>query len=123
MTRHWPRCWRPSAPSTAGRTYLIRDEVTSAEIELWVALVRLDTVHRHHLDAVAVQSIAGHPALWSYARRPTAHPAFGAHLDLDGMDRRHHAQCRGPEAAGSAVQILDRAAHSARWPFHLVDRR
>ncbi|MGW2485628.1 glutathione S-transferase family protein [Streptomyces sp. NPDC001606] len=97
-----------------GRTYLIRDEVAAADVELWVALVRLDTVHRHHLDAAAVQRIAGHPALWSYARRVTAHPAFGAHLDLDGIDRRHHAQCRGLEAAGSAVQILDWAAHSAR---------
>ncbi|MCL6671983.1 glutathione S-transferase C-terminal domain-containing protein [Streptomyces panaciradicis] len=96
------------------RAYLIRDEVTVADVELWVALVRLDTVHRHHLDAAAVQRIAGHPVLWSYARRLTAHPAFGAHLDLDGIDRRHHAQCRGLEAAGSAVQILDWAAHSAR---------
>ncbi|MFE7858012.1 glutathione S-transferase C-terminal domain-containing protein [Streptomyces sp. NPDC057403] len=96
------------------RAYLIRDEVTVADVELWVALVRLDTVHRHHLDAAAVQRIAGHPVLWSYARRMTAHPAFGAHLDLDGIDRRHHAQCRGLEAAGSAVQILDWAAHSAR---------
>ncbi|WP_458247352.1 glutathione S-transferase C-terminal domain-containing protein [Streptomyces sp. MAI_2237] len=96
------------------RAYLIRGEVTLADVELWVALVRLDTVHRHHLDAAAIQRIAGHPVLWSYARCLTAHPAFGAHLDLDGIDRRHHSQCRGLEAAGSAVQILDWAAHSAR---------
>ncbi|NUR68368.1 MAG: hypothetical protein HOQ47_21655, partial [Streptomyces sp.] len=47
------------------------------------------------------------------------HPAFGAHLDLDGIARRHHARCRGLEAAGSAVQILDWAAHTA----HVVERR
>jgi putative glutathione S-transferase len=81
---------------------------------LWVTLVQLDTVHRHHLDASAVQRIAAHPALWAYARRLAAHPAFGAHLDLDGIARRHHAHCRGLEAAGSAVQILDWAAHAAR---------
>ncbi|BFO17350.1 glutathione S-transferase C-terminal domain-containing protein [Streptomyces sp. KM77-8] len=97
-----------------GRTYLIRDEVTAADVELWVTLVELDTVHRNHLDASAVQRVAGHPTLWAYARRLTAHPAFGAHLDLDGIERRHHARCQGLEAAGAAVRILDWAAHAAR---------
>ncbi|MBE8477261.1 glutathione S-transferase C-terminal domain-containing protein [Streptomyces justiciae] len=102
-----------------GREYLIRDQITAADVELWVTLVQLDTVHRHHLDASAVQRIAGHPELWAYARRLAAHPAFGTHLDLDGIARRHHARCRGLEAAGSAVQILDWAAHTA----HVVERR
>ncbi|MFE5215682.1 MULTISPECIES: glutathione S-transferase C-terminal domain-containing protein [unclassified Streptomyces] len=96
-----------------GRTYLIRDEITAADVELWVALVQLDTVHRNHLDASAVQRIADHPALWAYARRLAAHPAFGGHLDLDGIGRRHHARCQGLEAAGAAVQILDWATHAA----------
>ncbi|MES5817896.1 glutathione S-transferase C-terminal domain-containing protein [Streptomyces sp. RG80] len=97
-----------------GREYLIRDQITAADVELWVTLVQLDTVHRHHLDASAVQRIADHPVVWAYARRLAAHPAFGAHLDLDGIARRHHAHCRGLEAAGAAVQILDWAAHTAR---------
>jgi len=97
-----------------GRTYMIRDEITAADVELWVALVHLDTVHRNHLDAAAVQRIADHPVLWAYARRLTAHPAFGAYLDLDGIERRHNARCHGLEAAGAAVQILDWAAHAAR---------
>lgn len=97
-----------------GREFLIRDQITAADVELWVTLVQLDTVHRHHLDAAAVHRIAGHPTLWAYARRLAAHPAFGAHLDLDGIASRHHAHCRGLEAAGSAVQILDWAAHAAR---------
>ncbi|MEU6142021.1 glutathione S-transferase C-terminal domain-containing protein [Streptomyces sp. NPDC047081] len=96
-----------------GRTYMIRDEITAADVELWVALVQLDTVHRNHLDAAAVQRIADHPALWAYARRLTAHPAFGGHLDLPGIERRHHARCQGLEAAGAAVQILDWATHAA----------
>ncbi|MEU3982349.1 glutathione S-transferase C-terminal domain-containing protein [Streptomyces sp. NPDC026672] len=95
-----------------GRTYVIRDEITAADVELWVALVQLDTVHRNHLDASAVQRIADHPTLWAYARRLAAHPCFGTHLDLDGIERRHHARCHGLEAAGAAVQILDWAAHS-----------
>ncbi|MFE9437997.1 glutathione S-transferase C-terminal domain-containing protein [Streptomyces sp. NPDC006602] len=96
-----------------GRTYLIRDEITAADVELWVALVQLDTVHRNHLDASAVQRIADHPTLWAYARRLAAHPAFGGQLDLGGIARRHHARCQGLEAAGAAVQILDWTAHSA----------
>ncbi|MFG2790972.1 glutathione S-transferase C-terminal domain-containing protein [Streptomyces sp. NPDC048419] len=106
-----------------GRTYLIRDEVTAADVELWVALVQLDTVHRHHLDASAVQRIAAHPALWAYARRLTAHPAFGRHLDLDGIELRHHARCRGLEDAGAAVQILDWARYAGCQQVHSVDRR
>ncbi|GGU29325.1 glutathione S-transferase C-terminal domain-containing protein [Streptomyces violascens] len=97
-----------------GRAYLIRDEITAADVELWVALVQLDTVHRNHLDASAIQRIADHPTLWAHARRLAAHPAFGGHLDLDGIERRHHARCHGLEAAGAAVQILDWAAHAAR---------
>ncbi|MFK4144886.1 glutathione S-transferase C-terminal domain-containing protein [Streptomyces sp. NPDC004065] len=96
----------------AGRQYLTGDHLTAADVELFVCLVQLDTVHRHHLDARAVHRVAGHPALWAYARRLAAHPAFGAHLDLDGIARRHHARCRGLEAAGAAVQILDWTAHA-----------
>ncbi|MFF0853011.1 glutathione S-transferase C-terminal domain-containing protein [Streptomyces sp. NPDC003280] len=106
-----------------GRTYLIGDGITAADVELWVALVQLDTVHRNHLDASAVQRIADHPILWAYARRLAGHPAFGGHLDLDGIERRHQARCQGLEAAGAAVRILDWAAHTSSEPFHLVDRR
>ncbi|MGW4568890.1 glutathione S-transferase C-terminal domain-containing protein [Streptomyces sp. NPDC004561] len=99
-----------------GEEYLVDDRLTGADVELWVSLVRLDTVHRCHLDASAVHRIAGHRALWAYARRLTARPAFGRHLDLDGIARRHHGRCRGLEAAGAAVQILDWAAHAAEAP-------
>ncbi|MFC3572665.1 glutathione S-transferase C-terminal domain-containing protein [Streptomyces yaanensis] len=95
----------------ARQEYLLGDRLTVADVELWVSLVQLDTVHRWHLDAAAVHRLADHPHLWAYARRLAAHPAFGAHLDLDGIARRHHANCRGLEAAGAAVQILDWAAH------------
>ncbi|MFF7352133.1 MULTISPECIES: glutathione S-transferase C-terminal domain-containing protein [Streptomyces] len=97
----------------AGEEYLVDDRLTAADVELWAALVQLDTVHRCHLDASAVHRIAGHGALWAYARRLAAHPAFGRHLDLDGISRRHHGRCRGLEAAGAAVQILDWAGHAA----------
>ncbi|GHI03296.1 glutathione S-transferase [Streptomyces cellostaticus] len=100
----------------AGEEYLVDDRLTAADIELWVTLVQLDTVHRCHLDASAVHRIAGHPALWAHARRLAAHPAFGSHLDLDGIARRHHGHCQGLEAAGAAVQILDWKRHTTDSP-------
>ncbi|GGW34868.1 glutathione S-transferase C-terminal domain-containing protein [Streptomyces griseoloalbus] len=99
--------WRLSS-----REHVLDGELTLADVRLWVTLVQLDTVHRHHLDAAAVDRITDHPRLWAYARRLAAHPAFGSHLDLDGIARRHHAHCRGREAAGAAVQIVDWAAYA-----------
>ncbi|MDT9686228.1 glutathione S-transferase C-terminal domain-containing protein [Streptomyces sp. TRM76323] len=97
----------------ATRDFVLGDEPTAADVRLWVTLVELDGVHRRHLDAAAVHRIADHPHVWAYARRLAAHPAFGPHLDLEGIARRHHAHCRGLEAAGEAVQILDWAVHVA----------
>ncbi|MEU5208625.1 glutathione S-transferase C-terminal domain-containing protein [Streptomyces sp. NPDC020742] len=95
------------------RDHVVGGELTAADVQLWVTLVRLDTVHRWHLDAEAVHRIADHRRLWAYARRLAARPAFGSRLDLDGIARRHHARCRGREAAGAAVQIVDwTAAHT-----------
>ncbi|MFD9440665.1 glutathione S-transferase C-terminal domain-containing protein [Streptomyces sp. NPDC060006] len=100
----------------AHQGFVLGDEMSAADVQLWVTLVQLDTVHRLHLDAAAVHRIAGHQHLWAYARRLAAHPAFGRHLDLDGIARRHHAHCRGLEAAGAAVQILDWVTHIADGP-------
>ncbi|MGW5132136.1 glutathione S-transferase C-terminal domain-containing protein [Streptomyces sp. NPDC004135] len=95
-----------------GREYLLGDGPTLADVQAWATLLQLDTVHRHHLDAEAVHRITGHRRLWAYARRLAAHPAFGSRIDLDGIVRRHHAHCRGREAAGAAVPIVDWAAYA-----------
>ncbi|MFJ4681825.1 glutathione S-transferase C-terminal domain-containing protein [Streptomyces sp. NPDC091377] len=97
----------------ARRPYLLGERLTAADVVVWVTLLQLDTVHRHHLDAAVVHRVADHPALWEHARRLTAHPAFADRLDLDGIARRHQAHCQGLEGAGAAVQILDWAAHAA----------
>ncbi|MEU8777403.1 glutathione S-transferase C-terminal domain-containing protein [Streptomyces sp. NPDC048606] len=95
----------------AADPYVLGAELTAADLSVWVTLVQLDTVHRWHLDAEAVFRVTDHPRLWSYAGRLAAHPAFGSHLDLDGIVLRHHARCRGSEAAGAAVRIVDWAGH------------
>ncbi|MEU9859981.1 glutathione S-transferase C-terminal domain-containing protein [Streptomyces sp. NPDC047971] len=87
--------------------YVLGDAVTAADVSVWVTLLQLDTVHRWHLDAGAMERVADHPALWAYARRLAARPAFGRHLDLDGIASRHRAHCRGQEAAGAAMSIVD----------------
>ncbi|GAB2926124.1 glutathione S-transferase C-terminal domain-containing protein [Streptomyces mayteni] len=91
----------------AAGPHLLGDALTAADVHLWVTLVQLDTVHRWHLDAEAVHRIAAHPRLWAFARRQLANPAFAGQLRLDEIERRHHHDCRGLEAAGAAVQIID----------------
>ncbi|GGT78928.1 glutathione S-transferase C-terminal domain-containing protein [Streptomyces lateritius] len=101
-----------SLERTLGRhRYVLGEDITAADVVVWVTLVELDTVHRRHLDAAALDRIAAHPALWAYAQRLAAHPAFGRRLDLDGIASRHRAHCRGREAAGAAMSIVDWRAY------------
>jgi putative glutathione S-transferase len=93
--------------------FVLGGTLTAADLYLWTTLVELDTVHRWHLDAAAVHRIADHPRLWAYARRLLAEPAFGSLLRPDDIARRHHHRCRGLEAAGAAVQIIDWTAAPA----------
>ncbi|MEU9856569.1 glutathione S-transferase C-terminal domain-containing protein [Streptomyces sp. NPDC047974] len=94
----------------AGRSYLLGDAPTLADVHVWCALVRLDTVHRWHLDAEAVRRVAGHRALWAYAQRLASRPEFARHLDVAAVLRRHRAHCAGREAAGAAIGIVDWSA-------------
>ena len=91
----------------AGRPYVLGDAPTLADVHVWGALVQLDTVHRWHLDAAALERVASHRALWAYAQRLAAQPAFARHLDVEAVLRRHRAHCRGREAAGAAIRIVD----------------
>ncbi|MGW8354502.1 glutathione S-transferase C-terminal domain-containing protein [Streptomyces wedmorensis] len=90
--------------------YVLGDAPTAADVHVWVTLVQLDTVHRWHLDAAAMDRVAGHPALWAYAQRLAARPEFARHLDIDAVLRHHRAHCRGREAAGAAIRIVDWSA-------------
>ncbi|MFJ9823244.1 glutathione S-transferase C-terminal domain-containing protein [Streptomyces sp. NPDC101160] len=91
----------------ARHPYVLGDTPTAADVTVWVTLVQLDTVHRWHLDAAAMERVAGHAALWAYAGRLAARPEFGRHLDVEGLLARHRAHCRGQEAAGAAMRIVD----------------
>ncbi|MFG2580080.1 glutathione S-transferase C-terminal domain-containing protein [Streptomyces malaysiensis] len=56
--------------------YALGDELTAADVDLWVALVQLDTEYRPLLDADAAHRVSRHGRLHAYARRLHAHPAF-----------------------------------------------
>ncbi|NGO13979.1 glutathione S-transferase family protein [Streptomyces sp. HC44] len=104
----------------ASQEYVLGDQLTVADVQLWVTLLHLDTAHRCHLDTAVAHRIAEHPHLWAYARRLAARPAFGPHLDLDGIARRHHVHCAhcrdtgaaDAEAAGAPVRIVNWAAYA-----------
>lgn len=89
----------------AAGPYLLGDALTAADVDLWVTLVHLETVHRLHLDADAVHRIGAYDRLWAYVRRLRAHPAFGGNLCPEHMARLHRATCRGPESSGAAVAL------------------
>ncbi|MFF7443095.1 glutathione S-transferase C-terminal domain-containing protein [Streptomyces sp. NPDC008122] len=94
----------------AHHPYVLGDAPTAADVHVWVTLVQLDTVHRWHLDAAAMDRVAAHPALWAYAQRLAARAEFARHLDIDALLRRHRAHCRGREAAGAAIRLVDWSA-------------
>jgi putative glutathione S-transferase len=85
--------------------YVLGDELTAADVDVWVALVHLEAVHRLHLDADAVRRIAHHDNLWSYVRRLHGRPAFRRNLRPDHVARLHRLACRGPESSGAAVPL------------------
>ncbi|WP_030757605.1 glutathione S-transferase C-terminal domain-containing protein [Streptomyces griseus] len=99
-----------------GRPYLLGADPTLADVHVWGALVQLDTVHRWHLDATVLHRVAEHRALWAYAGRLAVHPAFARHLDVAAVLRRHRAHCKGREAAGAAIGVVDWAGAAGPRP-------
>lgn len=85
--------------------YLLGDDPTAADVELWVTLVHLDAVHRLHLDAETVEEIARYDGLWAYVRRLHRHPAFHGNFRADHMTALHRLVCRGPQGSGAAVAL------------------
>ncbi len=71
-----------------GQRYLMGDQVTEADIRLYVTLARFDAVYYSHFKC-NLRRITDYPNLWGYARDLYAIPAFGGNT-LFGQIKRHY---------------------------------
>jgi putative glutathione S-transferase len=92
----------------AGRRYLFGDQITEADLRLWVTLARFDSVYVTHFKA-NVRRIVDYPNLWAYARDLYQHPAFGPTTDFGHIKRHYyttHPQLN-PQRIVPAGPVLD----------------
>jgi putative glutathione S-transferase len=73
----------------ASRRYLFGDQITEADVRLWVTLARFDSVYVTHFKA-NVRRIADYPNLWAYTRDLYQHPAFGPTTNFDHIKRHYY---------------------------------
>ena len=71
------------------RRYLFGDQITEADVRLWVTLARFDSVYVTHFKA-NIRRLVDYPNLWAYARDLYQHPAFGPSTDFDHIKRHYY---------------------------------
>ncbi|MEU4577086.1 MULTISPECIES: glutathione S-transferase C-terminal domain-containing protein [Nonomuraea] len=71
-----------------GREFLF-DALTESDVRLYTTLARFDSVYYGHFKC-SVRRLTDYPALWSYARRLYAIPAFGETTDFDHIKRHYY---------------------------------
>jgi putative glutathione S-transferase len=69
--------------------YLAGDQLTEADIRLWVTLARFDAVYYSHFKC-NLRRISDYPNLWSYARELYALPAFSGTTRFDQIKRHYY---------------------------------
>jgi glutathionyl-hydroquinone reductase len=72
----------------AGRRYLLGDQITEADVRLWVTLARFDAVYYSHFK-VNLRRLSDYPNLWAYARDLYALPAFRDTTNFDHIKRHY----------------------------------
>jgi putative glutathione S-transferase len=89
----------------ARQPFLLGDEPTAADVDLWATLVHLDAVHSLHLDTDTVRTLARFEHLWAYGRRLHARSPLRSAFDRAEMVRLHRRTCRAPESSGATVTL------------------
>nr|BFE83210.1 hypothetical protein GCM10020093_058110 [Planobispora longispora] len=72
----------------ATRTYLHGDALTESDVRIYTTLARFDAVYHSHFKC-AIRRLVDYPALWAYARRLHAIPAFRDTTDFDQIKRHY----------------------------------
>ncbi|HEX4815721.1 MAG TPA: glutathione S-transferase C-terminal domain-containing protein [Nonomuraea sp.] len=65
------------------------DTLTDSDVRLYTTLARFDAVYYAHFKCM-VRRLVDYPALWAYARRLYAIPAFGGTTDFDHIKRHYY---------------------------------
>jgi putative glutathione S-transferase len=73
----------------SGQRYLLGDQLTEADVRLWVTLARFDSVYYSHFKC-NIHRISDYPNLWAYTRDLYALPAFRKSLRLDQIKRHYY---------------------------------
>ncbi len=73
----------------ASRRYLMGDQITEADIRLYVTLARFDAVYYSHFKC-NLRRISDYPNLWGYARDLYTTPAFGTTTKFDQIKRHYY---------------------------------
>lgn len=72
----------------AHRRYLVGEQITEADVRLWVSLARFDAVY-HPLFKVSLRRLTDYPSLWRYTRDLYSVPAFRETTDFDHINRHY----------------------------------
>ncbi len=72
----------------ATQRFLVGDQLTEADVRLWVTLARFDSVYYSHFK-VNLRRLTDYPNLWAYARDLYSRPAFRQTTDFDHIKRHY----------------------------------
>jgi len=72
-----------------GQRYLFGDQLTEADVRLWVTLARFDAVYYSHFKC-NLRQLSDYPRLWAYARDLYAMPAFRDSTNFDHIKRHYY---------------------------------
>jgi glutathionyl-hydroquinone reductase len=73
----------------AEQRFLVGDQLTEADVRLWVTLARFDAVYYSHFKC-NLRRLTDYPALWAYARDLYSLPAFRESTNFDHIKRHYY---------------------------------